>query len=166
MADHDHRSQPHAKLHDRDWWRVESRRLGTDWSGILALHSDVVAACMNITIITTPSRCGRYTAWLGDRVLAHSRQPFLDAARELIALGCDPSAILLLRHAGSATVALRATVGGAARLTVDEDPRPRFRRWRAWDRPPPIAGDTPAPPLDRSRRPDGPRPPEPRRQSA
>jgi hypothetical protein len=103
-----------------------------------------------ITIIITPSRCGRYHAWLDGRLLAHSRQPFLDAARAPIALGCDPSATLLLRHVGSETAALRATVGGAARLTVDEDPRPRFRRWPAWDTAPPIEGNTPAHSLDRS----------------
>jgi hypothetical protein len=143
MGDHDHRSQPHAELHDRDWWCVESRPLDADWSGIIALHSAVVAACKPITVLITPSRCGRYNASLGDRLLARSRQRFLDAARELIALGCDPSATLLLRHAGSKTVALRATVGRAARLTVDEDPRPRFRRYRAWDRPPPIVENTP-----------------------
>jgi hypothetical protein len=54
MGDHDHRSQPHAELYDRDWWRVESRRLGMDWSGILALHSHVVAACKHITIMIRP----------------------------------------------------------------------------------------------------------------
>ena len=29
--------------HDRAWWRAEARRVGSDWPGILALHSSVVA---------------------------------------------------------------------------------------------------------------------------
>jgi hypothetical protein len=27
--------------HDRDWWRIETRRVGSDWSGLLALHAAV-----------------------------------------------------------------------------------------------------------------------------
>jgi hypothetical protein len=33
-----------AAHHDRAWWRLEARRVGTDWDGILALHAAVVAA--------------------------------------------------------------------------------------------------------------------------
>ncbi len=29
--------------HDRAWWRVEARRRGSDWAGILRLHAEVVA---------------------------------------------------------------------------------------------------------------------------
>jgi hypothetical protein len=36
-----------------------------------------------------------------------------------------------MRHAGSATDALTATVNGAAQLTVEDgDDSPRFRKWR------------------------------------
>jgi hypothetical protein len=30
--------------HDRAWWRVEARRLGSDWCEILRLYVEVVAA--------------------------------------------------------------------------------------------------------------------------
>jgi hypothetical protein len=33
-----------AAFGDRDWWRAEARRVGSDWSGVLALHAAVVAA--------------------------------------------------------------------------------------------------------------------------
>jgi hypothetical protein len=33
-----------ASAHDRNWWRSEARRLGSDWAGILALHAAVVTA--------------------------------------------------------------------------------------------------------------------------
>ena len=33
-----------AACHDRNWWRTEGRRVGSNWPGILALHAEVVAA--------------------------------------------------------------------------------------------------------------------------
>jgi hypothetical protein len=33
-----------AAFHDRNWWRVEARRVGSDWGGVLAVHAKVVAA--------------------------------------------------------------------------------------------------------------------------
>lgn len=35
---------PHDRhdQHGRLWWRAESRRLGSDWAGVVALHHDVV----------------------------------------------------------------------------------------------------------------------------
>jgi hypothetical protein len=33
-----------AAHHDRAWWRVEARRVGSDWPAVLALHAAVVAA--------------------------------------------------------------------------------------------------------------------------
>jgi hypothetical protein len=32
-------------LHDREWWRAEAPRLGTDWEGIIATHFDILATC-------------------------------------------------------------------------------------------------------------------------
>jgi hypothetical protein len=61
-----------------------------------------------------------------------SRVVFLDAARVLTAEGAEPATVLQMRHDGSATVALRSTVGTAAGLTVLEgDLRPRFARLEA-----------------------------------
>ena len=30
--------------HDRAWWRLEARRVGSDWPDVLALHAAVIAA--------------------------------------------------------------------------------------------------------------------------
>ncbi len=35
-------TEPDHVHHDRAWWRVEARRLGADWAGILRLHSEVI----------------------------------------------------------------------------------------------------------------------------
>jgi hypothetical protein len=66
----------------------------------------------------------------GGAFLCTSRQPFLEAARALIAMGSHPDVVLVMRHAGSRVVALRATLGVAARLTVDEHNGTRFARWK------------------------------------
>ena len=29
--------------HDRAWWRIEARRLGTHWPGILRLQAEIIA---------------------------------------------------------------------------------------------------------------------------
>jgi hypothetical protein len=66
----------------------------------------------------------------GQVVVERSTQPFLDGARRLIKLGYDPKVTLVMRHAGSDVDALRATIGAAARLTVNEgEDAPRFVRW-------------------------------------
>jgi hypothetical protein len=60
-----------------------------------------------------------------------SRQPMLDAARVLLALGVDPNTKLGMRHEGSAHIALTTTVGHAAGLMVDKTRfRPAFRPYR------------------------------------
>ena len=69
-------------------------------------------------------------ASVGGRVLVRSsRQPFLDAARVLVGEGHDPGMVISMRHGGSAVDALRAKLGVAARLTVNE-PATRFARWK------------------------------------
>jgi hypothetical protein len=52
-----------------------------------------------------------------------SRQPLLDAAREFLRLGADPDTILVMRRFGSSTESLRARIGVAASLTVEERDR-------------------------------------------
>jgi hypothetical protein len=65
---------------------------------------------------------GRYRASLNGAVLVRaSRQPFLDAARVLIAANYDPGTVMVMRHAGSDIDALRAPIGTAATLAVRED---------------------------------------------
>jgi hypothetical protein len=88
---------------------------------------------MSVELVVSPvGRPGHFRAQLGHRELVTSRQPFLDSARVLLGEGCDPTTVLVMRHAGSPTESLRATIGAAAKLTVAEgelDP-PRFRAWK------------------------------------
>jgi hypothetical protein len=81
-----------------------------------------------IVIEETSQRRGKFSPHLPDGrpLLSSSRQPFLDAARVLLAEGA-----IAMRHRGSATIAMTSTVGEAAKLTVKEGPNgPRFRKWR------------------------------------
>jgi hypothetical protein len=82
-----------------------------------------------ITVIVDPIGLGRFRASLGDRVLCESRTPLLGAARVLLAEGVDPATPLAMRHRTSDTIAMRSTVGAAARLSVDEY-GPRFVPYR------------------------------------
>jgi hypothetical protein len=94
--------------------------------------------CNTITIIATPtSRRFTFATRIegSDHILVASTiQPLLDSARRLLEQGFDPNLTLVLRHAGSSTNALSATVGVAARLSVAEPDRgsPHFRPWRPY----------------------------------
>jgi hypothetical protein len=69
---------------------------------------------------------------IGDRrIVERSPQPFVDAARALLAEGISPDNRLVMRHGGSPDDALRSTVGVSARLTVSDtnNGKPIFRRW-------------------------------------
>jgi hypothetical protein len=102
------------------------------------VFSDRGRASMNLVI--TPEkrdpanhpRRYRFEARLegDDRILCVSHQPFVDAARVLVKEGCDPTEILIMRHAG--TEALSAQLGEAAKWMVEEGPSgpPRFIRYR------------------------------------
>jgi hypothetical protein len=90
-----------------------------------------------IVIVVAPCEGGQgggFSAHVsnGQLLVRSSRQPFLDAARELIAQGHDPNLTLIMRHRGSDVPALQASIGAASRLTVDEDRTraPRFKRWK------------------------------------
>lgn len=86
-----------------------------------------------VVIIVAPvSHQGRFTASLtdGSVLVASSRQPFFEAARQLIKLGYDPATVLVVRHVGSDIDCLTATAGEAAKLAVREDRGPpRFIQW-------------------------------------
>jgi hypothetical protein len=62
-------------------------------------------------------------------LLVTSRQPLLDAARALLAVGCDPEVVLEIRRPGATSWDLRAILRVAARLTVDEHNGTRFAKW-------------------------------------
>jgi hypothetical protein len=102
-----------------------------------------------IIVAPVATRPGYFTARCDGRLLCRSKQPLLAAARELIASGYPADAVVVMRHAGSETEALRSTVGAAARLTVAEGDRgaPRFRRWKAM---PLREGSPPIAPLGRA----------------
>lgn len=85
---------------------------------------------MNITL--RPVGRGRFAASVDGRVLCDSRTPFLDAARTLLSEGVSPNEILTASHEGSPVVAMKASVGKAAGLTVIEKDSegPRFASYR------------------------------------
>jgi hypothetical protein len=88
-----------------------------------------------IIVVVSPTKsAGHFQAKLQhtDEVLVqNSRQPFLDGARVLVLRGYDPGALLVMKHLGSDTVALRAPLGKAAKLTVEEGPHgPRLVGFR------------------------------------
>jgi hypothetical protein len=92
-----------------------------------------------LIIKETKKRCGRYQARVEGFgvILTSSRQPLLDGARELLKRGADPSTTLIMRRSEQGIDALRATVGAAAKLTVEEPPggcAPQFRVWEAYPR--------------------------------
>jgi hypothetical protein len=90
-------------------------------------------APLKIVVTPAPRGAGQFEARLdgNDRVLCVSRTPFFDAARKLLAQGYDPNDLLMLRHAGSDTDILRAKLGTAASLSVEEtDYGPKLRRWK------------------------------------
>ncbi|MCV9936122.1 hypothetical protein OIU35_07075 [Boseaceae bacterium BT-24-1] len=75
----------------------------------------------------------RYEARYGGELLATSRTPFFAAARALLERGHSPDATLTMRHESQEAVALRASLGKAAQMTVieNETAGPRFGRYRA-----------------------------------
>jgi hypothetical protein len=89
-----------------------------------------------IVITVTPDqRPGRYRTYIEaePNPLSVSRQPFLDGARELLARGHDPWAMLVMRWVGAKDWALRGPLGVAAKLTVDEH-NGVFAKWKPYSR--------------------------------
>jgi hypothetical protein len=78
---------------------------------------------------------GIFDAYVCERLVCSSRQPLLDTARILRARKITPGTRIEMRHAGVHHVALRATVGTAAKLRVLEGKRDtvRFARWSAFE---------------------------------
>jgi hypothetical protein len=89
---------------------------------------------MTVLIVVRPAGRGRYSVQLdtGEILIASARTPVFDACRALLRRGMDPGTLLKARHAGSATIAYRVTVGDGAKLTVKETDRdgPRIVPWR------------------------------------
>ena len=85
-----------------------------------------------IITVKPVDRYGTFAAYLGERLLVTSHQPFLEAARVLLAEGVDPVTPMVMRHAGNQTDSLKGTVGAAAKLMVEETRTigPVLRKWR------------------------------------
>jgi hypothetical protein len=89
--------------------------------------------------VPTSTHPGRFNTRFGERLLTTSRAPFLDVCRILAGEGVPGETVVSMRHVDSKTIALTATLARAAAPTVDENSRPRFMRWQAWDGAPPSA---------------------------
>src|SRR5262249_6475146 len=92
-----------------------------------------------VVIVAWPRGRGLFDARVDRQVIvAKTREPFLSACRVLLQRGWDPNRVAVMRHACSSTIALKAPIGVAAGLTVEEGSgeRIRLRRWR----PPPSGG--------------------------
>jgi hypothetical protein len=77
----------------------------------------------------------------GELLVASTRQPLLDGARQLLERGYAASAIVVMKDAKSGMERLRSVVGVAAALTVKEKDRgsgPRFARWQPYAPPSPV----------------------------
>jgi hypothetical protein len=89
---------------------------------------------ISITVSPIKASPGRFQARLGstgELLVGSSRQPFVDSARVLLEKGYDPNVTLQMVHAGSQVVALRARLGKAAKLSVEEGVNgPRFVAFR------------------------------------
>jgi hypothetical protein len=100
--------------------------------GLATGNSVCMGPIIKIVIAPVPGRPSTYTASVGDWLVCRAtNMPFLDAARALISEGQHPESILVMRHEGSDADALRAPLGIAARLSVEENVHgPIFRRFR------------------------------------
>ncbi|MDU0342979.1 hypothetical protein [Bosea rubneri] len=88
---------------------------------------------MNSIHITIAPKGQLFAALLGDDLITTSRTPFLSSARVLLGRGHAPGTVLTMSREGETTIALRATIGAAAQLTVveNDDIGPKFGRYRA-----------------------------------
>jgi hypothetical protein len=85
-----------------------------------------------IGLILEPAGPGRYRPLLdGAAITKPTRQPLLDAARVLLAPGYPADTPITARHVGSDVIAMRSTVGEAARWTIEEPDRGGLRK-RPW----------------------------------
>jgi hypothetical protein len=103
------------------------RPLGIQDSATLRL---LQTACRHV-LFTSPVARGRSEVRYegAAEVLLTTRQPLLDTARLLLSIGCRPDAIIARRRVGSDADDMRATLGIAARYTVDET-KTLFAKWK------------------------------------
>lgn len=90
-------------------------------------------AQLSIFVAPTSGKSGYFDAWGADcsTFVCTSRSPFLNAAQVLICAGFPPDSPFEMRRVGSAGVALRARLGTAAGLAIEEGAHgPTFRKRR------------------------------------
>jgi hypothetical protein len=63
-------------------------------------------------------------------LLLESRLPFYEGARELLKMGYPEGEVLTASHGDSPTIAMRSTIGGAAKWTIEETAARGMRRIR------------------------------------
>ena len=89
-----------------------------------------------LELVPVREKSANYDDVLPDgRVLVRSRQPLFDGARRLLAEGVAPDTALTTRRRGSPIIAMRSTVGEAAKWTVAERNRGGLHkeRWQPYD---------------------------------
>jgi hypothetical protein len=107
----------------------KSRR--TNLQEPLVLWRPTISPQVTMVIIVRSLGRGRFAPLINGRALHASATPLLSAARVLQAKGVPDDTSLEMIHEGSTVVALRSTVGKAARLRVNETGgTPRFVPWR------------------------------------
>jgi hypothetical protein len=87
-----------------------------------------------ITLVLVPAdRLGRFWPYVDGRRLTKrsTRQPFYDGARALAAAGHHPETTLEARHQGNDIIAMRSTIGEAAKWRIEESDSDGLRR-RPW----------------------------------
>jgi hypothetical protein len=92
-----------------------------------------IARFPDLIITIRPIGADKYEVQHAGRVLVRSStEPFLAAARALLAEGWPPGAVLAMRHRGEPDFALRGKLGQVAKVTVENctDGTPRLRRWK------------------------------------
>jgi hypothetical protein len=93
------------------------------------------AICLVVTPEPDPEKAGRFVARLestGEVVVASTRQPLVDGARELIAYGFDPNTPLTMRMEGKAYDSFQPLpIGKWAKWTYKEGEKDALRR-TAW----------------------------------
>ena len=122
---------PSAPLAEAGGWELEPALILGSPPEIIERPSKGRVGTIRIILKSVNRHC-RSSASLPDgMILGASRQPFLDAARVLIAAGYDPENWLEGWRPGATAFALRARLGIAAGRTVDET-RTIFAPWKAF----------------------------------
>ena len=99
------------------------------------VKSPLAAIRLVVAPALDPEKAGRFAARLessGEPIVASTRQPLVDGARELLARGFDPATPLTMRHEGKAYDSFKPLpIGHWAKWTYKEGEKDALRR-TAW----------------------------------